>query len=133
MLEWAGLGFGKEENFRLAVSLKNLAEMSGANNLRFWGKILCRGKDLYVAEGMINKDFSDEIPDKMESRGKEGVNKLTFWVTSDLQCEWVELPLIAPKHICQARKIKYIFTGDLERKVETYPEFEGKEKHLLKA
>ena len=33
----------------------------------------------------------------------------------------------------QARKIKYVFTGCLEKCVDTYPEFEGKEKHLLKA
>ena len=133
MLEWAGLGFGKEENYRLAFSLKNLAESSGASNLRFWGKILTRGSDLYVAEGMITKDFKDEIPHEVEARGKEGVNKLTFWVTSDLLKDWTELPLITPKHICQARCVKYMFTGDLEKQVETYPEFEGCEKHLLKA
>ncbi len=115
MLEWAGLGFGKEENYRLATSLKNLAECTGANNLRFWGKILCRCCDLYVAEGVITKSFADEIPHEVEARGKEGVNKLTFWVTCDLQKEWVELPLISPKHIIQARKIKYVFSGCLEK------------------
>ena len=55
MFEWAGLGFGKEENFRLTVSLKNLAERNDANNLRFWGKILCRNSDLYVVEGEVSK------------------------------------------------------------------------------
>lgn len=115
MLEWAGLGFGAEENFRLATSLKNLASHTNAHNLRFWGKMLCRNGDMYVAEGFVAKQFSDEIPPEMEPRGAEGVNKLTFWVTSDLQQDWIELPLIEPKHIIQARKIKYLFTGDLER------------------
>ena len=55
MLEWTGLGFGREENFRLSTSLKNLAEKTCANNLRFWGKILCRCKDFYVAEGEVSK------------------------------------------------------------------------------
>ena len=55
MLEWCGLGFGREENFRLSTSLKNLAECTEANNLRFWGKILCRGCDFYVAEGEVAK------------------------------------------------------------------------------
>ena len=32
-----------------------------------------------------------------------------------------------------ARRIKYIFTGDLEREVITNPNFGGKEKELLKA
>jgi len=31
-----------------------------------------------------------------------------------------------------ARRIKYVFTGDLERKVVTNPDFPGQEKHLLK-
>lgn len=53
MLEWAGLGFGSEENYRLATSMKNLAMANEANNLRFWGKILCRSGDLYVAEGDV--------------------------------------------------------------------------------
>lgn len=69
MLEWAGLGFGKEENFRLKVSLKNLGEKTDANNLRFWGKILCRDSDFYVAEGEVGKKFADEIPAEMEPRG----------------------------------------------------------------
>ena len=55
MLEWAGLGFGKEENLRLCISLKNLAEKTDVNNLRFWGKVLCRDKDFYVTEGEIYK------------------------------------------------------------------------------
>ena len=53
MLEWAGLGFGSEESFRLSTSMKNLAMATEANNLRFWGKILCRNGDLYVAEGDV--------------------------------------------------------------------------------
>ena len=85
MLEWAGLGFGAEENYRLATSLKNLSQSCEVNNLRFWGKILCRDGDLYVAEGDVQKQFADEIPPDMEPRGKEGVNRLTFWVTNDLQ------------------------------------------------
>jgi hypothetical protein len=99
MYSWAGIGFGQEENFRLCSSLKNLQKRSNANNLRFWGKILCRKHDLYVAEGFVSKSFSDEIEPELEPRGSEGVNKLTFWVTSDLLQDWVELPLISPKHL----------------------------------
>lgn len=133
MFQWAGIGFGQEENYRLCTSLKNLQLKTGANNLRFWGKILCRKHDLYVAEGFITKQFADEIEQETEKRGAEGVNKFSFWVTSDLLQGWVELPLIKPKHILQARQIKYLFTGDLEAVVDTQPEFEGQEKHLLKA
>ncbi len=81
MFEWAGIGFSQEENYRLCTSLKNLQQKTGAHNLRFWGKILCRSSDLYVAEGFISKQFSDEIEKDTEARGVEGVNKLSFWVT----------------------------------------------------
>jgi len=55
MFNWANIGFGKEENFRLVTSLKNLQHKTNANNLRFWGKILGRKNDLYVAEGFVDK------------------------------------------------------------------------------
>jgi radial spoke head protein 4A len=42
------------------------------------------------------------------------------------------LPLITPQQMVIARKIKYTFTGDLERDVFSNPFFSGKESHLLK-
>jgi hypothetical protein len=47
--------------------------------------------------------------------------------------EWTELPIIQPHHIVTSRRIKYIFTGNLEADVISNPFFFGKEKHLLKA
>jgi len=47
--------------------------------------------------------------------------------------EWVELPVVTPKHLRMSRRIKHIFTGDLESDVHCSPTFFGKEKHLLKA
>ncbi len=44
-----------------------------------------------------------------------------------------ELSLITPEQITKAREIKYIFTGDLNAKIHSYPVYPGKEKHLLKA
>jgi radial spoke head protein 4A len=44
---------------------------------------------------------------------------------------WVELPVITPKHILMARKIKHIFTGNLEANIITNPFFFGKEKHYV--
>lgn len=59
---------------------------------------------------------------------------MTYWVTTDLLSnEWKELPLISPDHLRTSRRIKYLFTGDLERVVCTNPFFNGKEAHLLKA
>jgi hypothetical protein len=39
ILQWAGVGFGKQELYRLQKSLKKLATDSGASQLRFFGKI----------------------------------------------------------------------------------------------
>jgi len=39
MLEWAGISFGQEDSYRLSKSIKRLASMSGAERLRFCGKI----------------------------------------------------------------------------------------------
>lgn len=44
---------------------------------------------------------------------------------------WVELPTLLPKHMVQARKIRYVFTGDLEAVVHTSPAYPGREKHLV--
>ena len=88
MLQWAGLGFGNEENYRISVSLKNLLRKSMARNLRFWGKIYGRKCDYYVAVGEVSKNFHDEVPNNWEPSGV-GVNKFTYWVTDDLLEEWV--------------------------------------------
>ncbi len=39
MFEWAGVVFGEEEVLRLSKAVKRLALLSGAQQLRFWGKI----------------------------------------------------------------------------------------------
>jgi hypothetical protein len=54
MLEWAGINFGEDEAYYLSKAIKNLAEMSGADNLRFWGKLYGRLADYWVIEGELN-------------------------------------------------------------------------------
>ena len=49
MLNWAGLGFGETENFKLTLSLRALLRKVRPKNLTFWGKIYGRGRDYYVA------------------------------------------------------------------------------------
>ena len=39
MLSWAGIDFGEEENYLLSKSLKRLAVMSGADSVKFGGKV----------------------------------------------------------------------------------------------
>ena len=41
--------------------------------------------------------------------------------------------MITPEQLKASREVKYIFTGELDRSVDHYPPYPGKEKHLLKA
>jgi radial spoke head protein 4A len=68
LLEWAGVGIGKEETYRLYLALKQLAVSKSATNLRFWGKINGINSDYYIAEG------STREPEEVTA--KEGVNAL---------------------------------------------------------
>jgi hypothetical protein len=102
MLNWAGLGFSEEDNYRISISLRRLLDDTGAINLRFWGKIYATKSDYYVACGKVDRKVPDEIEDDVEPRGK-GVNEITYWVTDDLLEKWIELPLISPHHIKIAR------------------------------
>lgn len=45
--------------------------------------------------------------------------------------KWEELPVVTPEHIKVARKLKYFLTGRLEKDIEGYPMFPGKEKHYV--
>jgi len=53
MLEWAGVCFGEEDTYRLGKSIKRLAVMSGAERVKFAGKILGTHKDYWVVSGVL--------------------------------------------------------------------------------
>ena len=61
------------------------------------------------------------------------MNKYTYFVANSPFSPWKRLPDLAPSHIETARKIKVLFSGDLERDIICNPFFFGKEKHLLRA
>lgn len=132
LFEWAGVYFGKDETYLLYKSMIRLGISRSVKNIRLWGKISCQKLDYYVAEGIVDAADDQELPAEWEPKGT-GVNKNTYWVTNDILGDWMELPAISPDHIKVARKIKYLFSGDLEKKVTTNPNFDGHEKHLLKA
>lgn len=88
MLEWAGVSFGETETFKMSKSIKRLAIMSGAERLRFVGKVFGTQKDYWLACGVLSA--AEEILEDrtMEKRG-EGVNKVVFWVTDNLLNDWI--------------------------------------------
>lgn len=73
-----------------------------------------------------------ELPPDVEPKGQKGINKFNYFVATDLTGDWVELPIVNPDQLRTSRKIKYMFTGDLNRDVISNPNFNGKEMHLLK-
>jgi radial spoke head protein 4A len=150
-LEWAGVSIGKEETFRMHLSLKKLASLANAAPaevgadifrpvyaLRFWGKIAGIKADYYIAEGVIEdeEEFDEEAMGKKMEVGPNSNNRFTYWVCSYPGCpnnEWIKLPKVESAQIVTARKLKKFFTGNLKAPVQGYPPFEGKEINLLRA
>ena len=130
---YCGISLGTKESLLLTNSLRNLSSTLSAGSVSFFGKIYGTKKDYYVAEGIdIDPPADANYENDMEKRKEDGFNRNVFFVTNDLCEKWVELPDVKPKQIILSRKIKYIFTGDLNRKIHSNPDFHGEEKHLLR-
>ena len=131
--QWANIGFGQQEHYRLQKSLKRLVSSSGAEKVRFFGVIKGTEKDYFIAEGDdVGEEEEAERPADFEPKGS-GVNTKTYWVTSSTIGEWTKLPHLTPADIKAARSIKVLFTGDLNRVIHTNPNFFGKESIYLRA
>jgi len=141
MLEWAGVGFGKQESFHVAMSLRKLAaDLPSLERLRVWGKVLGTGGDYYVAEGTLqavsDKPEPDPLPNAPEydvERRGQGANVACYWVSAGGAAPWVRLPAARASHIRSARCIRRLFTGSLGSEVLSTPWFPGKERHLLRS
>jgi len=134
MWEWAGVSFGREATYRLFLSLKQLAATQGAA-FRFWGKLITRAGDYYVAETRTAENPA-EGDQRFEMEGSEGPNKYTYWASMDPSdaASWRQLPHVTPKQIVVARKIRRLLTGDLDAAVPSFPPFPGnKEENLVRA
>lgn len=132
LLSWAGIDLGEEECWRLRQALKKLVKEKSAKDIRFWGKIYGTEKDYYVVEGTGEAGEEEERPPDFEKKG-EGINQFTYWVTDSAFNAWNELPDITPTQLKVARKIRKLFTGNLNAPVVSNPHFPGKEKELLRA
>lgn len=62
--------------------------MSGADKLRFAGKIFGTEKDYWIVSGELASNDENDPSLKMESRGR-GCNQLCYWVTDNLLHDWV--------------------------------------------
>lgn len=142
MFEWAGVGFGKQESFRIAMSLRKLSiDVPSLEGLRLWGKILGTEGDYYVAEGTLQAPpgavpAPAAVPGTPEYAVEErgvGANTFAYWVTDGGANPWIRLPSARADHIVAARVCQRLMTGNLGSPVHSTPWFPGKERHLLRA
>ena len=130
---FCGISLGTKESLLLTNSLRNLSATIGNGSVQFFGKIYGTEKDYYVAEGTdIDPPADANYDNDMEKRKEDGFNRNVFFVTNNLCEKWVELPDVKPKQIILSRQIKYMFTGNLNRKIHSNPDFNGEERHLLR-
>jgi len=131
-LEWAGVGLGATEAFRTHLALKALAAQFPATGLRFWGKLLGRGGDYVVAEGVCEPageeadDEKDALGNTLQKTG-DGPNKFTYFVCAGVGRPWTRLPRVTPHAIVAARTTRRLLTGDLAAPVAAHPPFPGDE------
>ena len=161
LLEHAGVGLGQEQTFRLYSSLKKLAKAKPAEAVHFFGIIRGTKQDYYIAEvsykerdpgpGDEPKGEGEEAPvpavDPVFPPREDGASgEPETWLTNPNQyvyfvCHspgpaavWKRLPDVLPKHIVLSRRMRRLFTGDLDRPVlDVVPPFPGTEAHLLRA
>lgn len=106
--------------------------MSGAEKIKFMGKILGTQRDYWVVSGILDEPAENNQDPAIEKRGS-GVNSSVFWVTDNLLNDWIQLPDVKPAQLVAARQIKHLMTGDLNAPVNSNPHFPGKERHFLRA
>ena len=132
LLEWGGISFSEEEWYKIRMAMKKILLENDCEYLRFFGKIYGINSDYYIIQGLL-KTYPMKNPQiHIESRGNEGINRFTFWVSNSILESWYELPDITHEQIVISRKFKYYLTGDLNSKVKSFVSFPGKEMHLLK-
>ncbi|KAH9600200.1 Radial spokehead-like protein [Trypanosoma melophagium] len=145
---WAGCGMSEEEAFLLDRSITILAMEKDLEEVRFVGKIFGTKGNYYVVSSRryvkegekVYKEVNTmprparrklEVPVQAEP-GFVGANRLSFWVTSHPAAEWILLPDVTPQQICAGRRIKRLFSGDLNAAVISSPPFEWNEAVYLR-
>lgn len=132
MLEWAGISFNPTEWYKIRIAMKKILVENDCEYIRFFGKIFAKDTDYYIIQGLPRKYPAQNPPKHVETRGSEGINKYTFWVSDSVLEYWKELPDITHEQLVKSRNFKYIFTGHLTSPVNSFIYFPGKEMHLLK-
>lgn len=145
----AGVGLPARECFHLEQSITKLAMEKGLEETRFLGKIFGThgnylvvtskrhvgdGEEVFEETNVMPKPPRKKVPvDVQPEPAYKGCNRNTFWVAADAVSPWVKLPDVTPQQVNAARKIKKLFTGNLDAKINAYPVFAGTEREYLRA
>jgi hypothetical protein len=74
--EQAGVGLGREEMFRVWLSLKQLVDRYPLDTVRFWGKIFGTEQNYYIAEVKFQEGKDDlEDPEQDDNKDDELENE----------------------------------------------------------
>lgn len=131
LFETVGIGFGKNEWFKLELALKNLINEK-TKSIKYWGKIYGLESDYNVFQVEYHENKPKKYVSGIDTSYQEGANKYKFLVSSHLLDEYVELPDVTQLQIKLSRMFKYYLTGNLNVSVKSFFPFPGKESHLLK-
>ena len=135
MFEHAGVGFAREEGYRLFLAMAQLKQAHGLASIRLFGKVLGTQSDYYVVEG---KHATPPTPTPTSKNPQEpelpgaGLNECVYFVASGVAGAFEQLPDVRPEQIAASLRIKKLFTGDLAAPVACYPPFPGVERDYLR-
>jgi len=159
MFDAAGVGAGitRMNAVTLFQGMRKLANKEPVKSVRLFGKILGMNRDYLICECEYSDDFEEPVeegeaeeedpeaqtgPKKMPMEPVKvpgSINQYIYYVASLGQASqthdmttWVKLPHARPECLMVARKIKKLFTGDLEASVCSYPPFPGTEADYLR-
>jgi len=156
----AGLGSGlsRRNSVALYLGMKKLAAKDAdLKSVRLFGVVFGTQRDYLVCEGQYGEEYAEpeEEPAPENEEGEEeedgpkppppvpaepvgqGANKYVYYVAEQYGngCfdKWVKLPKLRPECVMAARRIKKMFSGNLEAPISSYPPFPGVEKDYLRA
>ena len=135
MFEHAGVGFAREEGYRLFLAMAQLKQAHGLASIRLFGKVLGTQSDYYVVEGKHATPPTPTPPSKNPSEPElpgAGLNECVYFVASGVAGAFEQLPDVRPEQVAASLRIKKLFTGDLAAPVACYPPFPGVERDYLR-
>jgi len=143
LLESAGIVLGKEQMYKLLLSIQELTHKEELSDVRFFGKFFGTARDYYLVEAKKAQWPDDPAEDEKEVKGQakkapkekwgEGANDLIYYACNHPGGAWTALPLVTPQQIEVARSTRRFLTGDLKAPVLGFPRFAWGEASYLRA